>query len=314
MYLDTTTKSIDVIMGEAMTTSNPDYVVAYDDITTTTFSPIAGDGTLNGTSVVSIIPAPGSSTERHVKYLNINNVDTVSHIITVQLNDNSTNRVLVKYTLLSGESLSYIEGFGWQANQIDGTPKLGTVTALPVSLMFSYDKDIASVSNTYSLSGLSQQAIGLYIGTATKASSSVNILCRITTAIATITYSEFAIYKGSPTTNLTASQTVANGTISQNLTRLGFTDTSAIINSTGIFSVNISCSPSISVGDTIWFVQGHQATTMPIFRGAGIDSGGTPALNSLSYVSVASTRPSTSPTIQFVGTPSNYPWIAVYLN
>ena len=99
LVLDATTKSISVAMSGAATTTNPTYVTAYSDDTGTAFTEGSSDGALNGTSAVTVVAAPASSTRRLIKTIYISNLDTVANTIIVSYNDNSTLRQIAKVTL-----------------------------------------------------------------------------------------------------------------------------------------------------------------------------------------------------------------------
>ena len=63
----------------------------------------------NGTTDVTALAAPAASTTRTIQAggLNIVNLDTASIVVTVQINDNGTNRVQESaITLLTGKSWS----------------------------------------------------------------------------------------------------------------------------------------------------------------------------------------------------------------
>ena len=99
LVLDATTKSITVAMATTATTTNPSYVTAYSDDTGTTFVEGSSDGALNGTSQVTLVSAPASSTRRLIKTIYVQNGDTVANTITVTYNDNGTLRTIAKVTL-----------------------------------------------------------------------------------------------------------------------------------------------------------------------------------------------------------------------
>jgi len=99
LVLDATTKSNSVAMSGAATTTNPTYVTAYSDDTGTAFTEGSSDGALNGTSAVTVVAAPASSTRRLIKTIYISNLDTVANTIIVSYNDNSTLRQIAKVTL-----------------------------------------------------------------------------------------------------------------------------------------------------------------------------------------------------------------------
>ncbi len=112
MILDTTTKSIEITMGEAKTTVDMDIVSSWADIdtATTTYADGATDTTSNGVSVVTLVAAPAASTVRRIKTINIWNTDSVQHNVTIKYNDNGTKRVLWTGVMLVNAQLTYTNG------------------------------------------------------------------------------------------------------------------------------------------------------------------------------------------------------------
>jgi len=106
LVLDTTTKTITVAMSGAPATTNPDFVTAYSDDNGTTFVEGSSDGTLNGTSQVTLVSAPASSTRRLIKTIYIENKDTAPVTLTITLNNNGTLRNIAKVTLAVGDTWS----------------------------------------------------------------------------------------------------------------------------------------------------------------------------------------------------------------
>jgi hypothetical protein len=102
--LDATTESIVVAMSGAAATTNPDFTAAWADDTGSAFTEGSTDGALNGTSSVTLVAAPASSTRRVVKNITIYNKDTAAVTITVSFNANSTLRNIVKVTLAVGDT------------------------------------------------------------------------------------------------------------------------------------------------------------------------------------------------------------------
>jgi len=88
-------------------TANITYYVSYVDITTTTFTPGASQGTISSATTTPILSAPGSSTQRQVKYVSIVNTHaTASNNITVLKDISATEyRITGTYTLAAGERL-----------------------------------------------------------------------------------------------------------------------------------------------------------------------------------------------------------------
>jgi len=106
LVLDTTTKTITVAMSGAPATTNPDFVTAYSDDNGTTFVEGSSDGTLNGTSQVTLVSSPASSTRRLIKTIYIENKDTAPVTLTITLNNNGTLRNIAKVTLAVGDTWS----------------------------------------------------------------------------------------------------------------------------------------------------------------------------------------------------------------
>ena len=109
MILDTTSKTIQIILGEAMTTTEPEYTASFEDISIAagTFVPGATNGSLNGTSIVTVVPAPVSSIQRRVKEISVYNADTVDHNVTVQYYDGANTEIQVVRLQNPGQTLWY---------------------------------------------------------------------------------------------------------------------------------------------------------------------------------------------------------------
>ncbi len=137
LVLDATTKSIVVAMSGPAATTNPDFTAAYGDSTGALFTEGANDGALNGTTQVTLVPAPGASTRRIVKGITIENRDTAAVTVTVSYDNNGTLRTIAKVTLSVGDtwttdgtfdtfgSLKQAVGIVNLANQVTGTLPTG---------------------------------------------------------------------------------------------------------------------------------------------------------------------------------------------
>ena len=113
--LDTTGKSIRVYSDATATTTEPFFVTSYDDISLAprSFTPGCSDGALNGTTPVTVVSAPASSVYRNIKYISVSNMDTTSHVITVELLEGLNQRTLMKVTLSIGDELIFNDASGW---------------------------------------------------------------------------------------------------------------------------------------------------------------------------------------------------------
>lgn len=117
MILDSTSKSLQIVLAAAVTTNQPSFSASYADLTTTTFTAGANDGVANGTTPVAVVAAPAASTQRQLKNLTIYNADTVNATVSVQLVDGANTRTLYKATLVPGASLQWTPDAGFTIPQ-----------------------------------------------------------------------------------------------------------------------------------------------------------------------------------------------------
>ncbi len=115
MFLDATTKTLEIVLGGAITTNQLPVVTSYSelDVASGAATPRPQRAVSNSTTPVTILSAPASGKQRVVDSIIIYNKDTVSADVYVQLNDNSTIAILKKKTLAAGESLVWTRGAGW---------------------------------------------------------------------------------------------------------------------------------------------------------------------------------------------------------
>jgi len=106
LVLDTTTKTIKVVMSGAAATTNPDFTASYADNNGTTFTEAASDGALTGGTDATVVAAPASGYRRVIKKIFIENKDTAAVTITVKYDNNGTQRNIVKVTLQVGDTWS----------------------------------------------------------------------------------------------------------------------------------------------------------------------------------------------------------------
>lgn len=110
IILDATTKSLEIKLTSAITTNQLPYTLHYVDLLSSdqsVSSVASNDGQSNSTSAVTVLAAPSSGHTRQVKHVTVYNADTVAAVVTVQVNDNATTRILVKTTLDVGDTLEY---------------------------------------------------------------------------------------------------------------------------------------------------------------------------------------------------------------
>lgn len=103
LLLDATTKSLELETSAAVSV---DYVVAYADLTSTTFTGGMNQGNVSTATTTTILAAPGASTQRQVKWLNLRNRSTTASIVvTLKLDVSGTEfHIASPATLAPGES------------------------------------------------------------------------------------------------------------------------------------------------------------------------------------------------------------------
>lgn len=112
LILDATTKSLEVVLGGAITTNQLPFTAHYVDSLNADESVSAiseNDGATNSTTPVTMVAAPSSGHTRHIKQLSVYNSDTAAATVTVQINNNSTTRIVWKGTLAVGDTLVFGE-------------------------------------------------------------------------------------------------------------------------------------------------------------------------------------------------------------
>lgn len=143
MILDTTTKSVELILGAAVTTNAMPVTVDYVDLTTTTTLAGSSDTQSNGTTEVTILAAPAASTQRKLNALTVFNADTASKVVTIRLNNNTTMRNLISVTLQVGCTIGYTDTGGWYLMDSDGNLKsvqAASATSIATAIHGATDK------------------------------------------------------------------------------------------------------------------------------------------------------------------------------
>jgi len=252
MILDTTTDSIEVKLGAAHTTRALQFYSSYHiiDSTSITFAPTKNFGSTNGTTAVTMVPAPTTGKVNQLRFCSIYNCDSIEHTVTIQVNSSSNLRTVYNIILKVGEQIQYTIIEGWKVFNMDGILKTSNsvVNGAAVKMAPTTNITSGSISSTQT----SGTDYAYYLGKADRDYNSVTIQLRVPTFAlgATITWAEAAIYKGYPTiaSNVT-------------LTRCGWVDistgTNHGINTTGFKTIVIPITDNnLFVGDEIWFVIG----------------------------------------------------------
>ena len=154
IILDSTTRTIEVLLAGSITTSQLPVVASYSDTALPAYADFASlrlsqdtqktnQTQSNNTTAVTVVAAPSSGQQRRVEYLSIFNADTVAATVTVQLNDNSTLRIIAKEALAVGDTLYYSESRGWYTLDSSGNLKVTTSSSTGVSSIVGTSNQIA---------------------------------------------------------------------------------------------------------------------------------------------------------------------------
>lgn len=250
--------SLEVDLSAAVAANQLPIVVSYIETTSSASTPATGTTQTNNTTAVTALAAPGASTQRLVKYFNLYNADTANATVTVQVNDNSTLRVLWTGPMDPGDQLAYLDGSGFRVLDNRGNIKtMDSMLVPPPSVMPSIGFHAANTSTVTAYA--SNASYFQYIGKAERAFSQMNVRYEVATAaVGAITWAEIGIFKGLP---------VLNGAAT--LTRLGYADVSTQVTATGAYTASVTCS-NMRAGDDLWVAAGGQAATTQWQAGGGI--------------------------------------------
>lgn len=133
LRLDTTTRSLEIVLGGAHTTNALPVVVSWSDKTSSTYSGGTTTTASNGTTAVTVCAAPAASTIRDIDSVNVHNADTVSATVTIRVNDNSTYRTVIKAILATGDQMYYSHGSSWVVVDPSGSIKYSLGGAIPIT-------------------------------------------------------------------------------------------------------------------------------------------------------------------------------------
>lgn len=129
-------------MSAVAATTNPDYTSHWADDTGTAFTEGSLDGTLNGTSVVTVVSSPAASTRRVIKSITVNNTDTAAVTIIVKLVNGANSRVIQRVTLGVNETWTTDGTFA-----TDGALKSGIISSLAGQLVLTAAGGWSSTTN-----------------------------------------------------------------------------------------------------------------------------------------------------------------------
>src|SRR3990167_5473401 len=107
IWLTATTDSFEVLLGEAIATSNLPWTLDYSDSDTndTTGAPAPIRGFTTGVSAKTL--AYGIAGTRYMQHFSVDNIDTITHTVKFQINFNGTVRQQIERELAVGQSLHF---------------------------------------------------------------------------------------------------------------------------------------------------------------------------------------------------------------
>lgn len=120
MILDSTTRSIELVLAGTVTTTQLKVTSSWVDMTATATTPGATTASSNNTTAVTIVAAPAASTQRKVNSISIFNADTASATVTVRYNDNATIYPIVVVIVPTGNTLFWTDVTGWKLLDANG--------------------------------------------------------------------------------------------------------------------------------------------------------------------------------------------------
>lgn len=125
MLLDSTSKSLEIVLAGAITTNQLKVVSEWVDMDASATTGGSTVAVTNSTTAVTIVAAPAASTQRRILGVNVYNDDTVSATVTVRVNNSGTMYQCVKIAVPSGYTLQYTDTAGWTLLSSTGSLQMG---------------------------------------------------------------------------------------------------------------------------------------------------------------------------------------------
>lgn len=127
MILDSTTRSIQLVLAGTITTNQLKITADWVDMTATTTEAGSTPSTSNSTTAVTVVAAPAASTQRKVTNLAVFNADTASATVTIRYNDNASIYPIVTLAIPAGYTLFWTDVEGWKVISGAGSLQMGVV-------------------------------------------------------------------------------------------------------------------------------------------------------------------------------------------
>jgi hypothetical protein len=132
IVLNSTTDKIRIANG-VTSSAELQCFASWRDRTSTTFIAGSSLSTTSGTSAVDAITGPpNSNTQRIIDYISLYNPNpTPANNVTISLNSSSTDFILFKGSLVSGDAIEYNEGNGFSVISNSGSIRNNEILSLP---------------------------------------------------------------------------------------------------------------------------------------------------------------------------------------
>ncbi len=147
IVLNSTSKSIRAVLGEAHTTNPVDFTITYAESTLTSRTEITDPAQSNGTTNMEVLAAPASGTERAIAAMTIWNHDTVDHLVTVYLRVTATDYGLYSETVEAG-GFRFLDDLGSSASGGAGDMVLASIQTVTGAKTFNSGKFILAGSSS----------------------------------------------------------------------------------------------------------------------------------------------------------------------
>ena len=100
IVINTPNKSFEVVLADAITTTQLAWIVHYEHISAENQQTLnSANGATNSTTAVTVLSAPQAGSRKSINSFSLYNSDSVTATATIRLNDNSTMRTIVKGSL-----------------------------------------------------------------------------------------------------------------------------------------------------------------------------------------------------------------------
>lgn len=185
IHLDGSTQKLQVVMGGAAATTNPDYWVSWAQLNNADLDFYDGTGdTLNGSTDVDLV-AGVASRQIIIKSICVYNKDTAAVTLTFKIDVSGTDRKIFQCILQPGESINYDDN-GWAVTNTSGY-FLSTLAAPGSNTQVIYNNNGAlgaDAGNTWSSANQRQSYLGtnpsedMAVSSALPSAPSVNVLRR----------------------------------------------------------------------------------------------------------------------------------------